>query len=644
MLKFSIMPLIEEHFEEYCEDIAYQVKSGIATMPLFCLPLSPEGDPAIDKADIGCRIYEKYKAKLDSIGIPSGILIQATIGHGGKPDHPSSFQKYVGLAEGTSLEICCPYDRDFQNYIRTAASRVAASHPDHIMLDDDFRLVGGRRQHGCACPLHMAELGKRLGKSITKETLWERLNRGDSECRTLFIQTQIDSLVECAKQIRRGIDSVDPSIPGSFCFSGDCAEGAYEIASIMAGKDNPVVIRVNNANYCATDPRDFVRSLHRAATQVAALTDAPDYLLAETDTCPQNRYSTPAAKLHSHFTFSILEGAQGAKHWVTRLTAFEPESGKAYRKKLATYNRFYDELARITPELIWLGCKIPVPPRPVYVLTPDDVPVLQNNGWCSHVLDRLGVPMHFSTKGEGACFFDGVRDQYFTDEELKTFLYGNMVLDAPAAISIIKRGFGKLLGVDVNPREADAKNASGELFYPEGMSVPLYDTHEILPLSDSVKRHSDVYHLCDGKTKEILFPGVTTYTNELGGTVAVYSGNTVFPYNYHHFGFLNETRKAQLVQILKDMDCLPIYYPGDAEVFMKAAKTQVGKLFCAILDMSLDAIEDLPLVLEKPVRRIQRLMPNGTYEDIVFTHEDGRIELSLTVYPFDPVILLIENS
>ena len=66
MLNYSIMSLNAEHIDEFCEDIINQVKKGVATMPLFCLTLTPEGDPAIDKADIGCRVYELYKKKLDA--------------------------------------------------------------------------------------------------------------------------------------------------------------------------------------------------------------------------------------------------------------------------------------------------------------------------------------------------------------------------------------------------------------------------------------------------------------------------------------------------------------------------------------------------------------------------------------------------
>ena len=642
MLNFSIMSLNSEHVEEFCADIEYQVKSGIATMPLFCMTLTPEGDPAIDKAELLCQSYEKYKLKLDEKGIPSGVLIQASIGHGWKLNQASAFQKYVALTNGSSPEVCCPLDKGFQKYIRTAAARIASTHPDHIMLDDDFRLIFRPGNGGCACPLHLAEYEKLTGEKISREELYERIAAGDQKCADAFVQTQIDSLIACAHEIRAGIDSVDPKLPGSFCACGDGTEGAYDIATIMAGEGNPVVVRINNANYCAYDARNFAQIMHRAATQIVALGKKPDYILAETDTCPQNRYSTPAAKLHSHFTFTILEGAKGAKHWITRLSAFEPKSGTAYRKKLEKYRGFYEKLAEINDELTWLGCKIPVPPRPAHMLSNNDTIPTAIDGWCSHILDRFGLPMHFSPNGEGVYFFDGVKDKYFTDEELLSILSGKVVLDSAAAARLVARGFGEYIGVDVKARPADALNASGEIFYPCGSSSAQPRIRELIPLSDDIKIYSNVYHLRDGVHKDILFPGVTAYKNALGGTVVVFAGESCFAYNLiEAFGFLNESRKAQLAQILKDLDALPVYYPEDAEVLMKAARMKDGKLFCAVLNMSLDVLEGLPLAVDGNVAAVEMLNCNGEFKNVNFTRDGDRILLDMNVQVFDPAILMI---
>ena len=144
MLNYSIMRLDPNHVDEYCEDIKFQIENGISTMPLFAMTLTPEGDPAIDKASLLCETYKKYKTKLDSMGLPSGVLIQASIGHGWKLNQESAFQKYTALSNGEELAICCPYDKGFRKYIRAAASTIAREAPDHMMFDDDFRLMGDR--------------------------------------------------------------------------------------------------------------------------------------------------------------------------------------------------------------------------------------------------------------------------------------------------------------------------------------------------------------------------------------------------------------------------------------------------------------------------------------------------------------------
>ena len=643
MLNFSIMSMeFGVHLEEYCDDIIYQVKNGIATMPLFCATLTPEGVPAIDKAGMYATEYVKYKKRLDAEGIPSGILIQASIGHGWKLNQPSAFQKFVGVMDGVSPEVCCPLDKGFQAYIRDAAATFARLNPDHIMLDDDFRLME-RKGRGCACPLHLKKFAELSGKTVTREELWSVMNQGDEEgkqYREWFIKTQIDSLIECAREIRGGIDSVNPSIPGSYCLCGKAAEGASQIASIMAGEGNPVVVRLNQANYCAQDPRSVVGSFYKAAVELCALPSRPDVILAETDTCPQNRYSTPAAKLHTHFTFSILEGCAGAKHWISRLHSYEPASGKAYRKKLGSHQGFYEELEKIVPTLTYLGCNLVVPDKPIYNVTNEDAILSKNNSWLSPSLERFGFPLFFTDHPSGVSFFSGRNDTWFSDEKIIEFLSGKVILDAPAALSLARRGFAQYIGVDVRERQLGERNASGEIMYPAGLCSAQFNAHELIPLSPDVKRLSDVYHLVDGVRRDILFPGITSYKNELGGTVIVYCGNSDTPYNISTaFAFLNETRKVQMAGILGDLGELPVYYPDDSEVYMKAARSEDGRLFCAILNISLDALDDFALVCEENITSVRRLLADGSYENVTFEKNGKRIELDLTVYPYEPLIL-----
>ena len=644
MLNYSIMRLDEDHVEEYCLDICDQLARGIATMPLFLMTLTPEGDPVLDKAAHLSRIYRRYKARLDALGIPSGVLIQASIGHGWTLNEPSSFQKYTNLTDGKTVAVCCPLDTGFRAYIRSAAATIAKEAPLHIMLDDDFRLMA-RNGCGCACPLHLDRFAALTGKRPSREELYAAIcDKSTREAtKAAFAQTQIDSLLECAREIRAGIDAVDPTIPGSFCLCGEGAEGAYEIAAIMAGKGNPVVLRLNNASYAASDRRHFTHIMYRAAIQRRALSARPDVLLAETDTCPQNRYSTSAIQMHAHFTFSILEGARGAKHWITR-SGYEPKSGKAYRDILAKNAGFYRTLSSLTRTLSPLGCRIPVPARPYFALAPDERYTAHEHGWASPVFDRMGIPFHFDDCEGSVAFFDGECDVKFTNEELLRLLSGKVVLDATAAKHFASRGLGRYLGVDVVEWTANDPVASGEIFFPEGKTGPIpYGLHKLIPTADGVRRVGEVYHLSGGTERIPLFPSATQYQNELGGTVSVFAGVTNFPYTLTDaFGWLCEARKTQLLSLIRELGALPVYYPEDAEVLLRAARTQDGKLFCALLDLSLDPLPALPLRTESPVTKIERLTPDGRWEAVAFTQEaDGTLRTDLCAYPFDPVILLL---
>lgn len=53
-------------------------------------------------------------------------------------------------------------------------------------------------------------------------------------------------------------------------------------------------------------------------------------------------------------------------------------------------------------------------------------------------------------------------------------------------------------------------------------------------------------------------------------------------------------------------------------------------------------VEELPLVFERSVSKIQRLLADGTWEDVGFQMDGATCRLNLTAHVFDPVILTVE--
>lgn len=640
MFNYSIMKTHPEHLEEIAQDIVRQTREGITDLALISMTLVPEGNPVIDKAVIETEKYAKLKAILDKEGVGLGILVQATIGHGYPLNADFPFQHYIRLNNGGRDFVACPFDEDFHDYLRNTFKTVASAKPKTIMVDDDFRLMH-RGAQGCVCPLHLKATSKLVGREVTREDVYEAIfgDKKDDELKKAFITTQKESLILGAKAMREGIDSVDPTLNASFCCVGPTTEFAAEIAKILAGEGNEPMVRINNGNYHPAGAKRLNEHMQRAAKEIAVLKKAGiNIILAETDTCPQNRYSTSAQNLHAHFTGTILEGASGAKHWITRLAAFEPKSGEAYRKKLAENRGFYITLSNLVPEIKWVGCL-----NPVSDSSEEYKPNIAKKGWPVCVLERLGLPCFFSADpdGEGAIFMEDIDVELRSDEELLKYLSKTVVLSGGAAQLMIERGFGEYIGVSVN--KWTGVNLSGEyLPLTDTVCTIQIDALELIPTSPETKTLSTVYHVPDGKTKNMLFPGCTSFKNSLGGTAVVFCGDPMTEYHYTTaFSFLNESRKAQLVDILKQTGNLPVYYPDDMEMLLRAGYFADGSLLVAAFDISLDRADSLPLVLEREVKKVEKLTPSGRFEEVDFVSEENRIEVKTPVYTLEPIILKI---
>ena len=648
MKLYTIMGLYEDHLEDVCQDIKTQYETGVANCALFMIKLVPEGDPAIDKASIEGAKYEKFQRRLSEMGLPSGILAQCTIGHGYALNQKFGFQPYINLLDGKEDNVVCPYDEAARDHFFSQFKTLASRRPDVIMVDDDFRLMF-RHGQGCTCPLHMRAIEERIGKHITREQLRLILKDKSHPDNALytehFVATQREALLGMAQRMRDGIDAVDPTLPGVFCSVGQTTEFGAEIAKILAGRGNPTVVRLNNGNYTPEGARYLSAIAYRAAQQSRILREeGADVILAETDTCPQNRYSTGAQSLHAHFTASILEGVAGAKHWITRLESFEPQSGVAYRKKLAQNKGFYEKLSELYPRIRYMGCRIPRPRRKDYELDavewghPTTGPIVDQ--WSRCVLERFGVPIYFSAEEGGAAFLEGSASR-FSREELEEMLDATLFIASDTAMELCEMGYADRLGVSVTPWTGP--HTSFERFGDTDLKAPAQMKIKCLtPIREGVRSDSTVYHVKDGKEEIALFPGVTVFDNDRGGHAVVFSGTPHTHFNYYEaFSFLTEARKAQIVRLLDESGNLPIYYVGDEEVYMKAG-TLDSSLFVALFNIGLDPIDEIRLFTKKQVKSVRMLTNIGEFKEISFRTEENAVVIETPLSTLDPRVFLLD--
>ena len=648
MLNLSIMPLDTENIDEVCEDIIEQQRSGATTHALMIMYFTPEGTPPQKKAEFYCKKYDMYRERLDRAGAKHGVLVQSTMGHIVVPSTPHPFQTVVNLTNGTNrVTTCCPLDPGFREYIKGEMRTLAEHHPSIVMIDDDVGLLY-RDVKGCACERHLAEISKRAGKKLDREALYAHTQgKSEEDIRITKLYTDLigESLVGAVRAMREGLDEVDPTIQGvvSGIYTGSFCEFSGEVAEAFAGKGNPKIVRMNGGPYSNSTAtgglRQFTANMFRAAILKENVKDKVDRFLAETDTCPQNRYSTSASLLHAHFTAAILEGATGAKHWITRLSAHEPASGKAYRKKLSKHSKFYESLTKYAAELKPFGCRIPLTLMQNYGFVPAECG-LNLSPWSSCVLERLGFPMYFGNDPGGAVFLDDFSVDGFSDDQIREFMRGALILSANAADKLNRRGFITHTGVEVYDWQGESVGAE---FIYDKRTTSLWGNRAIRPVSDGVEALSHAVHKVSDGEFVPLYPAVTAFKNPDGGETFVFGGTPDTPFKYFSaFSLLNETRKRQFVDILSREGNLPVYYPEDAEVYLRAGYLPNGKMLVALFNLSLDELEDIPLTFEKVPKSVCLLSPDGDLIPISFTVEGSTLRIDYRVGVLEPIVLIID--
>ena len=642
---YSIVPLAEDHFEERISDLVDQYERRITSCPLFMMTLVPEGDPVIDKAEGFSRIYARYRDALAARGVPSGVLVQSSLGHTGSIT-PAPFQLMVGFTTGTPFNSYCPLDGRTVEYLARAIGRVAEEHPRVIMLDDDFRVML-RPAEGCACPLHMAAFNRENGTDMTREELFDHIKahpRSQDPLTASFDRLQRVGLVDAVTAIRAAIDAVDPTIQGINCTTGDECDTVTRTNPIFAGRGNPKVVRVPNGVYTPISARQISDTMRRAATSGAKCRrEGIDVILSETDTVPFNRYAKNARYLHAHYTASILEGLRGAKHWITRLRSWEPRSGVAFRNILAKHASFYDELARITEGIRFVGAGSRFLIQEDHVFFPKSIYEYHSNFWVSYALERLGLPFYFTDEPAAATFLESdiVRDM--TDGEIRAMLAGGSVFaTAEAAADLVARGFLAEVGVTVSDFEKPPIGESFDGTLGETGTVQK-NSRRLTPASVATETLSWCYRK-RGVEIELLAPAVTALDRGEGKHTFVFSGDPKSNFFYAEgFSFLTESRKRQLISLLFRAGALPIYAEGDNELCLRAGYLSDGRLLAMLLVLSYDPEETPTLYLEKAPTCILRLEPDGSYAEQPFTPlGESLYAIHTTAEPLYPLVLVIE--
>ena len=640
---YSVTPLKEDHFAERCADIVDLHKRGVVMTPVFEMELVPEGDPVWDKVGPMAALFARYRDALAKNGVPAGILVQASLGHGYAIE-PAPFTRYENLTDGKTAPVYCPEDPRFLSHFQGVLRTLAKEKPSAIMLDDDFRMIV-RPGKGCVCPYHVAEFNRRAGTNYDKDELRQlilSLPFGDPLA-LLYEEIQRDTLIKAARAFREAIDEVDPTIQGINCTSGHFCDSATDTNPIFAGKNNPTIVRAPNGCYAPITVRGFSDGMRQAAICGSRLKKhGIKYVLAETDTVPYNRYAKGAAYLHAHYVASLFEGLSGAKHWLTRFTAYEPGSGRAFREILAANARLYEKVSRLAPKIRWVGINSAFIEQEHFDFRADRYGSRwHSNCFVTENLERMGLPFYFSDEFSGATFLEGGIVADMSDAKIKEAFAGSVFVDGECAAELIRRGYGDKLGVTVSDCD---RRVEGECFDERGQDCCTAQKNcKRLTVTDPAVRALSYNYAIERGKRKILSPAVTVLKRKAGLSV-VFCGSFHADFKYTEgFSFLNETRKNQLISLFSEAGVLPAYCDGDAEICFRCGYLPDGSLLAAAYPLGVDCAAALTLRLQTPPKSVSLLRSDGKFRPVRYAFEKGVCTVKTAVRPMMPIILKIRR-
>ncbi|MBO4304628.1 MAG: hypothetical protein J6A21_08595 [Lentisphaeria bacterium] len=635
-MKFhTIMPFVPGDVDFMAQEYRRFHKESGLDLLLPSMTLHPEGADPYKKADFFIAAFAELKRKLQGSGIRLGILLQTLIGHGWSSTQPSGrFQCTVNHTGGTRGRIC-PLDPGFQEYCRYTVSNLAKLGPELFLLDDDTRLLDNDKLE-CFCPLHL----KRFSKVYKQEELIRLVMEskvGDPILRE-FETVRRNSLEEFCANVRKAVDSVDPSIPCGLSGAGREQIMFERMALAAAGKTEPFV-RIGNALYFEGSAKELPRRIWQSAIMVKGCGKVK-MILDESDTFPHNLYAKSVSGMHSHITAAILTGLRGSKMWIENFINVQAgRPNRPYEEHMLRHQGFYAELSRITENIFWKGPSVPLPDLEKNFHPREYPEYFTCTEWFSNVLGRLGIPVTFREADDPdaeAFLLTGKLVREIPDAKLPCLAGKNLFLDAPAAEFLTEKGFGKLLGTTLEP----APHFSNELDLKTNLKLRLLynaDCRKLSPVPGAeVLSILQKIPFAASPDAEEVGPGSIFYDN--GKTlVAVWAGSP----SVHT---VSQERKEWLLNILTRLADIPAACLNEQDVFFRCGVTQEGSLLAALVNLNYDELRGISLYCREIPSKVSKLTPEGKWEEVKFSAKGDTLLIpDVCCGAYCPLILKLER-
>ncbi len=258
---------------------------------------------------------------------------------------------YMHSVSGNSAApFVCPSDAAYRRIVCDDLINIAKCGVDLILFDDDFRFTHFAEGMCCACDNHLKEISHRIGKTVRRELLEQKLLHGGANpLRRAWLETNKYFMELFAAEVRAAIDSVRPEVRlgRCCCIQSWDIDGTdpIKIGKILAGKTQPF-IRLIGAPYWAVEKNwgNRLQDVIEFERLSKSLTIGADFeIISEGDSFPRPRFSCPAAYVEC---FDMALRADGSfdgilKYGIDYCSSVNYETGYAdkHMKNKEIYNK-----------------------------------------------------------------------------------------------------------------------------------------------------------------------------------------------------------------------------------------------------------------------------------------------------------------
>lgn len=627
--------------------------SGLRRFMLFapCKGWRTIGLPPEDVYRRLAVLAKTVKDDLSPYGISIGWWISLSLKSGPSP----GFTRMLDFDGNLSPFGICPRDEGFSRlFAERAALFCEIAQPDFIFIEDDYCQNASAWPFGCCCDLHMAEFARRKGRSYTREELKTIFQSGTREGYALlkeWVELQKDSMVAITEQLRSTIDRKNPEIPigmmqpGGADRDGDITEC---VARAAAGKNHVPFSRLFGTFYCGEKIGGIPESLFHPLYSVQHIPQ-PFRFYHESDTYPHTSFYTSGTCMRILMGNAYAMGFHGST-FQAQQGMDDPNEEHAYSRMFAAERKRFEAVARIART-----CEI----KGVYqYFDPFWSSFVPESGpdWTT-VISHFGIP--YSTLPSGVSFVSGNQPRFWEDDMVRNILSGTVFLDGQAAEVLYQRGYGELLGVRVEKELFTARDKydfEGREIICEGFSSPgkgrnMHRQTIWCPYGNgrSVKLICDD-PACEMVTEivsfrhEFMAPGMTLFTNRLGGNVIILACTVRDNLSSCLFNYRRQRLIQELIIRFRDEFVMAKEHPRTFVVMSEAREPDAPCIGMAVLTaLNPDPIDELPLHLPPAWRKAETFRfadQNGEWQELAYRRTDDGIVITQTLLYGEPLYLL----